>query len=164
LDKTIRDSIIPGGQGITDTRRLLLYFRQDHEGRLIMGGRCPVEDNPTMMDASALRATIAKTFPQAAQAPIQFLWSGKVALTKDSLPHIHLLAPNLYTALGCNGRGVAACTTLGKVMAQFVRGTAAEELPLPVSAPDQFALHALRKVGVLMMSQYYRLLDRLETR
>jgi glycine/D-amino acid oxidase-like deaminating enzyme len=164
LDKAIRDSIIPGGQGITDTRRLLLYFRQDHEGRLIMGGRCPVEDNPTMMDASALRATIAKTFPQAAQAPIQFLWSGKVALTKDSLPHIHLLAPNLYTALGCNGRGVAACTTLGKIMAQFVSGTAAEELPLPVSAPDQFALHALRKVGVLMMSQYYRLLDRLEAR
>lgn len=162
LDKSIRDGIIAGGQGATDTRRLLLYFRLDHEGRLIMGGRCPVDDNPTLDQASALRATIAKTFPQAAEAPIQFLWSGKVALTKDSLPHIHLLAPNLYAALGCNGRGVAACTTLGKVMAQFVGGATAEELPLPVSAPDRFALHAFRKMGVLLASQYYRLLDRLE--
>ncbi|HVJ40533.1 MAG TPA: FAD-dependent oxidoreductase [Dongiaceae bacterium] len=164
LDKAVRESIIPGGQGATDTRRLLLYFRLDHEGRLIMGGRCPVDDNPTLEQASALRATIAKTFPRAAAAPIQFLWSGKVALTKDSLPHIHLLAPNLYAALGCNGRGVAACTTLGKVMAQFVGGAAVEDLPLPVSVPDRFALHAFRKMGVLFASQYYRLLDQLEAR
>jgi len=164
LEQSIRDTILPGGQGATDTRRLLQYFRLDHEGRLIMGGRCPVDDNPTLQDASALRATLARTFPQAAAAPIQFVWSGKVALTKDTLPHVHLLAPNLYAALGCNGRGVAACTTIGKVMASFVGGMTAEELPFPVSAPDRFALHAFRKLGVIAMSQYYRLLDRLEAK
>ncbi|MGV3552964.1 NAD(P)/FAD-dependent oxidoreductase [Rhizobium sp.] len=164
LPESVRRSIIPGGQGVTDTRRLLHYFRLDHEGRLVMGGRSPVDDNPTMDDATTLIGSIRKTFPQAADAPIQFLWSGKVALTKDSLPHIHMLDDGLYAALGCNGRGVAACTMIGKIMSEFVEGKPAEELPLPVTAPDPFLMHAFRKMGVIFASQYYRLLDRLESK
>lgn len=164
LPRAIRDSIIPGGQGVTDTRRLLHYFRLDHEGRLVMGGRSPVDDNPRMADTATLQRSIARTFPQAAGAPIQFLWSGKVALTKDSLPHIHLLDEGLFAALGCNGRGVAACTMIGRVMADFVAGSSPEALALPVTRPDRFHLHAFRKIGVILASQYYRMLDRLESR
>ena len=150
---------LPGGQGVADTRRLLLYFRLDHEGRLVMGGRSPVDDNPTMGDAAPLKAALARIFPQAAGAPVEFVWSGKVAITKDTMPHIHILAPGLLTALGCNGRGVAACTTTGKLLADLALGTAPADLPFPVTAPDRYALHALRKVGVFAFSQYYRLLD-----
>ncbi|MCJ8054641.1 FAD-binding oxidoreductase [Shinella curvata] len=164
LPEDVRNSVIPGGQGVTDTRRLLHYFRLDHEGRLVMGGRSPVDDNPTMDDAAALTTTIARTFPQAASAPIQFLWSGKVALTKDSLPHIHVLDDGLFAALGCNGRGVANCTMIGKVMSEFVAGARADDLPLPVTAPDPFKMHAFRKIGVIVASQYYRLLDKLESK
>lgn len=164
LSGEIRQAVIPGGQGVTDTRRLLHYFRLDHEGRLVMGGRCPVDDNPIMDDAKTLMGSIAKTFPHVAMSPIQFLWSGKVALTKDSLPHIHLLDNGLFAALGCNGRGVANCTMVGKVMAQFVLDQNAEDLPLPVTSPEPFLMHAFRKMGVIVASQYYRMLDRLESR
>lgn len=164
LDDAVRRSVIPGGQGVTDTRRLLNYFRLDHQGRLVMGGRCPVDDNPTMSDARALTDALARTFPQAAKAPIQFLWSGKVALTKDRLPHLHVLAPGLYAALGCNGRGVAICTAIGKILSEFVGGAPPETLALPVTAPDHFTMHAFRKVGVVAASHYYRLLDTLEAR
>jgi glycine/D-amino acid oxidase-like deaminating enzyme len=164
LPEDIAQTIVPGGQGTTDTRRLLLYFRKDHMGRLVMGGRCPVDDNPGMEHTAALRDAVRRTFPQAASQPIEFLWSGKVALTKDSLPHVHLLAPNLFAALGCNGRGVAACTTIGKVMAQFVGGMLAEAIDLPVTAPDPLALHAFRRLGVIFASHYYGMLDRLESR
>lgn len=129
-----------------------------------MGGRSPVDDNPTMINANTLMNTIETTFPQALGAPIQFLWAGKVALTKDSLPHIHLLEEGLYAALGCNGRGVAVCTTIGKIMAEFVGGRPADDLALPVTAPDPFMLHTFRKAGIMVASQYYRLLDRLESR
>lgn len=159
LSPALRKTILPGGQGVADTRRLLLYFRLDHEGRLVMGGRSPVDDNPTLDDAAPLKAALARIFPQAAGAPIQFVWSGKVAITRDTMPHIHMLAPGLFTALGCNGRGVAACTTIGKLLADLALGTAPADLPFPVTAPDRFALHALRKVGVFALSQYYRLLD-----
>ena len=159
LAPALRKTILAGGQGVADTRRLLLYFRLDHEGRLVMGGRSPVDDNPTLDDAAPLKAALARIFPQAAGAPVEFVWSGKVAITRDTMPHIHMLAPGLFTALGCNGRGVAACTTIGKLLADLALGTAPADLPFPVTAPDRFALHALRKVGVFALSQYYRLLD-----
>lgn len=159
LTPAVRSTILPGGQGVADTRRLLLYFRLDHEGRLIMGGRSPVDDNPTMDDARTLKAALARIFPQAAGSPIEFVWSGKVAITKDTMPHIHILAPGLFTALGCNGRGVATCTAIGKLLSSLATGTEPADLPFPVTAPDPYALHALRKVGVFAVSQYYRLLD-----
>lgn len=164
LPKAVRDSILPHGQGVADTRRLLLYFRLDHEGRLVMGGRSPVDDNPTFGDAAPLKAALARIFPQASGAPVEFVWSGKVAITKDTMPHIHMLAPGLYTALGCNGRGVAACTVIGSLIGKLVSGTAPKDLPFPVTTPDPFALHGLRKIGVFALSQYYRVLDRLDAR
>jgi glycine/D-amino acid oxidase-like deaminating enzyme len=164
LPASIRDTILPGGQGVADTRRLLLYFRLDHEGRLVMGGRSPVDDAPRFEDARTLRAAIERIFPQAAEVPLEFVWSGKVAITKDTLPHMHVLAPNLYAALGCNGRGVAACTVIGRLLARLASGAQPEEIPFPVTAPQPIPLHAFRKLAVFTLSQWYRVLDGLEAR
>lgn len=164
LDEATRARIIPGGQGVTDTRRLLLYFRLDPEGRFIMGGRSPVEDNPAIADAAPLQAAIRRIFPDLDPGPVDYVWSGKVAITKDTLPHLHMLAPGLIAALGCNGRGVAMCSMMGRIIADLASGTAPGDLAFPVTAPNPFALHDFRKLGVFAMSQYYRLLDRLESR
>lgn len=164
LDAAIRARILPGGQGVADTRRLLLYFRLDHQGRFVMGGRSPVDDNPARSDAAPLQAAIARIFPGLDASEIDYVWSGKVAITKDSLPHLHMLALGLIAALGCNGRGVAMCTMMGKIIADLASGTTPADLAFPVTAPNPFALHEFRKIGVFAMSQYYRLLDRLESR
>lgn len=164
LDAETRRRILPGGQGVADTRRLLLYFRLDHQGRFVMGGRSPVDDNPAKSDAAPLQAAIRRIFPGLDADSIDYVWSGKVAITKDTLPHLHVLAPGLVAALGCNGRGVAMCTMMGKIIADLVSGTAPGDLAFPVTAPKAFALHEFRKIGVFAMSQYYRLLDRLESR
>jgi glycine/D-amino acid oxidase-like deaminating enzyme len=164
LPEDLRKTILPGGQGVADTRRLLLYFRLDHYGRLLMGGRSPVDDNPTAAHAAPLRSAIARIFPQLGDVATDYVWSGKVAITKDTMPHLHMLAPGLIAALGFNGRGVAAATVTGRLAARLAMGTAPADLPFPVTAPDRFAFHALRKVGVFALSQYYRLLDRIEAR
>ena len=164
LAASIRDTILPGGQGVADTRRLLLYFRLDHEGRLVMGGRSPVDDAPRFEDARTLEAAIARIFPQAAGTPLEFVWSGKVAITKDTMPHLHMLAPDVYAALGCNGRGVAACTVMGRLLARLASGTRPEEIPFPVTAAYPIPLHAFRKLAVFTLSQWYRVLDGLEAK
>jgi glycine/D-amino acid oxidase-like deaminating enzyme len=164
LPASIRDTILPGGQGVADTRRLLLYFRLDHEGRLVMGGRSPVADAPRFEDAGTLQAAMARIFPQTAGAALDYVWSGKVAITADALPHLHVLAPDLYAALGCNGRGVAACTVIGRLLARLASGTPPEEIPFPVTAPRPIALHAFRELAVFTLSQWYRIMDRLEAR
>jgi glycine/D-amino acid oxidase-like deaminating enzyme len=154
--------IIPGGEGATDSRRLLLYFRRDHTGRLVMGGRSPVEDQPDKGDAAPLQAAIARIFPELGRPAIDHVWTGKVAITKDKMPHIHTPERGLIAFMGCNGRGVALCTMMGAVLAELATGTAPGDLDYPVSAPDSFALHELRQLGVFAVSQYYRLLDRIE--
>lgn len=162
LSATLRHSILPQLQGVTDTRRLLHYFRLDRDGRLLMGGRCPVEDNPSFDDARSLQQSLARIFPEAAQVPLEYVWSGKVALTKDSLPHMHVLGPNLYAALGCNGRGVANATFVGQQLAALIDGAEPQTIACPLTALDTFAFHAYRKLGIVAMSTYYRILDRLE--
>lgn len=154
--------IIPGGEGITDSRRLLLYFRRDHTGRLVMGGRSPIEDWPRKSDAAPLQAAIARLFPALGRPSVDYVWTGKVAITKDKMPHIHMPEAGLIAFLGCNGRGVALCTAMGALLAELALGKPAAELDYPVTAPDHFALHGLRRLGVFAVSQYYRLLDRIE--
>ena len=129
-----------------------------------MGGRSPVDDAPRFEDARTLEAAIARIFPQAAGTPLEYVWSGKVAITKDTMPHMHVLAPDLYAALGCNGRGVAACTVIGKLLARLASGTQPEEIPFPVTAPQPIPLHGFRKLAVFSLSQWYRVLDGLEAR
>jgi glycine/D-amino acid oxidase-like deaminating enzyme len=164
LPAEIRQRVLPGGQGVADTRRLLLYFRLDHTGRLVMGGRSPVDDNPSKTDAAPLRAAIERIFPGLTFDTIDYVWSGKVDITKDSMPHLHVLAPGLNAALGCNGRGLAMCTMMGKIIAELVSGIPPGDIAFPVTVPNTFALHAFRKLGVFAISQYYRLLDTLESR
>ncbi|MGE0150547.1 MAG: NAD(P)/FAD-dependent oxidoreductase, partial [Parvibaculaceae bacterium] len=164
LAEAARRGILPGGQGVADTRRLLLYFRLDPQGRLVMGGRSPVDDNPAKSDARPLEAAIRRLFPGLGPVGIDYVWSGKVAVTRDTLPHLHMPEPGLVVALGCNGRGVAMCTMMGRIIADLVSGTAPGDLDFPVTAPDRFALHAFRKIGIFAMSRYYRLLDMLEAR
>lgn len=156
--------IIPGGEGATDSRRLLLYFRRDHTGRLVMGGRSPVEDLPRAADAAPLQAAIARIFPALGRPPVEYVWTGQVAITKDKMPHIHMPEPGLIAFMGCNGRGVAPCTAMGAILAELAIGKEPGELDYPVTAPDAFALHGLRKLGIFTLSQYYRMLDRIEAR
>jgi len=157
------DHLLPAGLGVTDSRRLLLYFRRDHQRRLVMGGRSPVEDNPSFADAAPLQRAIQGLFPELGLPQPQFVWSGKVAITKDRLPHIHRPAEGLHVFLGCNGRGVGLCTMMGKMLADLATGAPPAEVPFPTTVPDSFVLHGLRKLGVYALSQYYRLLDKLES-
>ena len=39
LPEALRSTVLPQGQVASDTRKLLLYYRANHDGRLIMGGR-----------------------------------------------------------------------------------------------------------------------------
>jgi glycine/D-amino acid oxidase-like deaminating enzyme len=156
--------VLPDRIGVSDSRRLLLYFRRDHTDRLVMGGRSPVDDNPVLDDARALQRAIGRIFPQLGEPAPEFVWSGKVAITKDKRPHIYAPAPGLSVFLGCNGRGVANCTMMGRLLADLASGVEPAEIPFPITVPDSFAFHKARKVGVFALSQYYRMLDALEAR
>ena len=55
-------------------------------------------------------------------------WQGTAAMTTDALPLLSAIKPGLIGAVGCNGRGVAFTTALGRALAQAL----AEGSPLPL--------------------------------
>ena len=159
LSDNVRKSILPHGQVASDTRRLLLYFRLDHTGRFIMGGRGPFRDPKGPEDFAHLRRVTERLFPQLGGVAYEFGWAGRVALTRDFLPHLHEPAPGLIATLGCNGRGVGLATSMGVVLADYVLKQDARVLPFPTAPIQPIPFHGLQRLYVAATVAYYRLRD-----
>ncbi len=145
LSDNVRKSILPFGQVSSDTRQLLLYFRLDHTGRLLMGGRGRLGEPRGPENWGHIERVTAKLFPQIGNAKIEFRWGGRVAITRDYLPHLHEPAPGVLIDIGCMGRGVGLQSAMGSAIAAYVSSgneddSAAAADPdhaLPFSSPAQ---------------------------
>ena len=159
LSDNVRRSILPEGQVSSDTRNLLLYFRLDHAGRFIMGGRGPFREPKEPSDWAHLERVVGKMFPQLAGTPIAYRWCGRVALTRDFLPHIHEPEAGLLVDIGCMGRGVGLQSAMGVRLAAYLAEGDPRSLPFPVIPIKPFPLHPLREAYVSAIIGWYRLVD-----
>jgi len=164
LPEALRRQILPGGQAASDTRRLLRYFRLDAGGRFVLGSRGSFARTVTLHAVRHHYRAAREIYPQLAPLPFEYHWGGLVAMTRDSLPHLHELAPGLLAGLGYNGRGVAMATLMGRLLAQRALGVDPAELGFPVTPLRPLPLHALSGLGVRAMVQYLRLADALAQR
>ena len=155
----IKKTILPQGHVSSDTRNLLLYFRLDHTGRLLMGGRGPFREPKGHSDWAHLERVIKKLFPQAANEPYEYRWCGRVAVTRDYLPHLHEPAPGLLIDIGCMGRGVGLQTSMGKAMANYIATGDKDALPFAPRPIKPFPLYAMRRLYVNAVVTWYRLND-----
>jgi glycine/D-amino acid oxidase-like deaminating enzyme len=161
LSDNLRKSILPFGQVSSDARKLLLYFRLDHEGRLLLGGRGPFREPTSAADWSHLEKMLPRLFPQVEGVPIQHRWCGRVAVTRDFLPHLHEPASGLIIDIGCMGRGVGLQTAIGKAFADYIVTADETALPLPRLPIRPIPFHGLKQVYVAAAVAWYRTLDRL---
>jgi glycine/D-amino acid oxidase-like deaminating enzyme len=160
LSDNVRKSILPFGQVSSDARRLLVYFRLDDRGRLLVGGRGPLREPVGEGDWRHLEAALPRLFPQAQGSPIAYRWCGRVAITRDFLPHLHQPAPGLLIDIGCMGRGVALQTAMGKAMADYVASGDPAALPLPLVPVRPLPLYGLHNAVAAAFIAWYRFLDR----
>jgi glycine/D-amino acid oxidase-like deaminating enzyme len=159
LSDDLRRRILPKGQAVSDSRRLLRYYRLDAAGRMVMGGRGKSRESSERADYTNIIASAVELYLELRACEWEFVWGGKVALTLDHLPHLHELAPGVLAALGYNGRGVAMATVMGKLLADRVQGRGAvfPETPL---RPVPF--HRWRRPVFEVIVAWKRTLDRLE--
>jgi glycine/D-amino acid oxidase-like deaminating enzyme len=159
LSDGLRRTVLPEGHVASDTRKLLLYYRCDHHGRLIMGGRGPFREPAGPRDYRHLEMVIGLLFPQLKGTRCEFYWAGRVALTRDHVPHVHQPAPGLTVFLGYNGRGVAMATTLGILVAKNLIAPANNALPFPITGIRPIPLHSLHRIYATSILQMYRFRD-----
>lgn len=162
LPDRLQKTILPGEQAVSDSRRILVYYRKSADGRLLLGGRGRMAEPKSEADWKHLEHAMRRLYPDLDGVPIERRWFGRVAMTPDHLPHIHEPEPGLLTVVGCQGRGVGMMTALGPRFARYIESGDRAALPFPVSTIRPIPLHAFRQVGVAAAIAWYRLLDTLE--
>jgi len=145
IPASLRETILPNGEGCWDTREVLSSYRMDRTGRLVFGsvGRLGAMDC-AVHKAWALRA-MHRIFPQLKGIGFEHVWWGRIGMTSDNLPRLHVFDENALTFCGYNGRGIAPGTVFGKALARHILGDLPlEAMPLPVSAPQPAALRGAK--------------------
>ena len=160
-DRAGRD-ILPGGQAVSDSRRILVYYRRTADNRLILGGRGPLAMPRHADDWAHLERAVVRLFPLLSDVAIEKRWFGRVAMTSDHLPHIHEPEKGLITVVGCQGRGIGLMTAASKLVVDYLEGGDPDVLPLPITPVKPIPLHQFRKIGVGALIAWYRMLDAIE--
>ncbi|TNC07825.1 FAD-binding oxidoreductase [Methylobacterium terricola] len=159
LSDNLRRSVLPEGQVSSDTRKLLLYFRLDHTGRLLLGGRGPFREPKGAADWAHLERIVPKLFPQLAGIGFDHRWCGRVAVTRDYLPHLHAPEPGLLIDIGCQGRGVGLQTRMGQAIARYIAGGDGDALPIAPTPITPLPLHGLHRLYASAVVAWYRFQD-----
>ena len=162
LSANLRKSILPNGQPLTDTRRTNSGVRIHDDGRLHSSTLGPPFDIDGQPDVAKLNARIAAVYPQLGSMTWDYRWMGWIAVNQDHYPHLHELAPGVWTGLGYNGRGIAAATLMGRDIAQCIAGSPNDETTFSVEPLQRWWMSPLaRSVGYAGIS-YYRFRDALD--
>ena len=162
LPPDLAATILPEGQAVSDSRRILVYYRKSADGRLVLGGRGRMALPSSAGDWAHLERALLRLYPALSGLAIERRWFGRVAMTPDHLPHIHEPERGLVAVVGCQGRGVGLMTALGERLAGYLQSGDARQLPFPLSPIRPIPFHAFRQVGVAATIAWYRLLDALE--
>ncbi len=159
------DRLFPKRRMISETRRVLNYFRPSPDGkRVLWGGRASFRAVSAEQAAPALHATMSEVFPELAGTRVTHAWNGNVAFTFDHLPHIGVEG-GVHYAAGCQGSGVAMATWLGHNVALKMAGAANTRFPLDgLSFPTRPFYNGDPWWVLPLIGNWYRMRDRIDRR
>ena len=147
---------------VADSKFVVNYFRLSADKRLLFGGG----ESYSYRFPADIRATVRKpmleVFPQLADARIDNAWGGTLAITMNRMACFLRPAPNILSASGYSGHGVALATLAGQVMAEAIAGQAERfDVLARVKTPAFPGGTALRSPLLVLAMTWYSLRDRI---
>lgn len=162
LPESLSRSLLPEGSVASDSRRLANYFRIGPGNRLMVGGRGHFAEPSGPNSFKRMHADMKALFPSLKNQELEFMWSGRAAMTLDHLPHIYQPASGVTAALGYNGRGLALGSALGAAIGTHL-ATPSVPLQLPAGPMKQLPFHPMHPYYGTAAIWFYRLRDLLES-
>ena len=157
---TIRE-LIPNDRIVTDSRKLVYYYRTSPDRRRILfGGRVSLRETDPRISAPLLRAELVRLFPQIEDVKLSYSWMGYVAFTFDSMPHIGK-SEDLYFATGYCGSGIATASYLGTKLGLKVLGSPDAATALDATGFSTRPYYYGNPWFLAPTVHYYRLRDRI---
>jgi gamma-glutamylputrescine oxidase len=158
LSPNLAGSLMPTGRTYTETKRMMRWFRKVDD-RVIFGGRGAFGKQDSESAFDALRKAMVGIFPELADIPLAFKWSGLVAMTLDSVPHVGRLDDRTLYSVGYNGAGVAMSSLMGRYLAALVHGEKVDLALLDAGRLKTIPFYPFREPAVRMVAGWYQFLD-----
>ncbi len=153
--------LIPNDRMVSDTRRVVFYYRLSPDHRSILfGGRVAYMETNPRVSAPRLHKCLTEILPGIKDARITHSWMGFVAYTFDTLPHVGK-QDGLYYAMGYCGSGVSLATYFGMRIGQQVLGKAEGKTALDNVPFQTRPLYTGNPWFLAPSVWWYRVLDRL---
>jgi glycine/D-amino acid oxidase-like deaminating enzyme len=161
LPEDLAASLIPKRRSISDTKRVLCYYRLSPDGRrVVFGGRARFTPANPELCARVLHGYMTERFPQLKGTRVTHSWTGNTAFTLDALPHMGEEG-GLHYCLGCNGSGIAMMTYLGTQTARKIARVANARCAFDAEFPDH-PLYSGNPWFLPVVGGWYRMRDRLD--
>lgn len=147
---------------VADGRFVVNYWRLSEDGRLLFGGGETLGYRFPQDIAAVVRKPMLRIYPQLRDVRIDHAWGGTLAITMSRMPYFRRLAPNMLSASGYSGHGVAMATLAGRLMAEATAG-AAERFDVLAGLPSAaFPGGPMMRHPLLVLAMtWYGLRDRL---
>ena len=155
-------SLIPKRRSISDTKRVLCYYRLSPDGaRVVFGGRARFTPANPELCARVLYGYMTERFPQLRGIRLTHGWTGNTAFTLDALPHMGEEG-GLHYCLGCNGSGIAMMTYLGTQTARKIARIANASCAFDAPEFPDHPLYTGNPWFLPLIGGWYRMRDRLD--
>lgn len=162
LDPAMLARILPGGEIMSDLRRLMLGVRVHGGNRLHLGGGGGTSGTKREGPYHNMMRLCRQVYPFLKDLEWEYRWTGFMAMTPDFYPRLFELAPGMVAALGYSGRGIGTATLLGREIAAWVAGkTALDELVMPLSRYQELPYYPIKEALVETAIKYYDFRDRI---
>lgn len=147
---------------VADSKFVVNYYRMSEDKRFLFGGRESYSVAFPKDINTALIARMISLFPQLKDTRIDYVWGGTLGITMPRLPAIQRIAPNIVSAGGFSGHGVALSGLAGKVMAEAIAGQAERfDTLAALDVPNFPGGSAFRTPLLTLAMTWYGLRDRL---
>jgi gamma-glutamylputrescine oxidase len=124
LGKDACTALIPSRAAVCDTNFVLDYFRPTHDHRMLYGGRVSYSTATPPNLGESMRQRMVSTFPQLADAKVEYAWGGFVDITMSRAPDFGRRSDGAYYLQGFSGHGLALTGLAGLLVAQAIAGDA----------------------------------------
>ena len=154
--------ILPTGAAVADCNTALNYYRIDRHRRMIFGGRSSYSKINFSNVTPDMRRRMAKVFPLLQDAEIDQVWSGKIGITVNRIPHFGRTDDDIYFVQGFSGHGVALSGQAGRMLGEAVIGDATQFDVMRSLNHKIFPGGPLRTPALALGMAWYKLRDRLK--
>ena len=146
---------------VADTKFVVNYWRLSEDNRLLFGGGESYGYRfPDIV--KTVRKPMLEIYPGLRDVKIDHAWGGTLAITMTRNPCFLRVTPNVLSASGYSGHGVALATLAGRILAEAVAGQAERfDLMSRLPTPRFPGGAALRWPMLVLAMTWYSMRDRL---